>query len=90
LRTNELIKIVQILFFAEPNSFFHVFNVTIPAKQLAKDYCELNKILDNIGFQTNLLLGPEANHVGNGNQNSKMYLENFCRSMSENCIDSVT
>ncbi|KAI4503009.1 hypothetical protein M0802_002053 [Mischocyttarus mexicanus] len=47
----------------EPNSFYHVFNRTITAEQLAIDYIQLRNLLNQKGYQESLLVGPEVNHI---------------------------
>ncbi|XP_017762991.1 PREDICTED: heparanase-like [Eufriesea mexicana] len=64
----------------EPNSFHHVFNITITATQVADDYYQLRQLLNDIGYNRSLLVGPEINHVGvindKGEQYAKSFLEN--------------
>ncbi|KAJ8674006.1 hypothetical protein QAD02_005268 [Eretmocerus hayati] len=73
----------------EPNSFFHVFDIRISAEQLAKDYCQLRKILNQLGYQDSFLVGPEANHIGDEDHKGAVYAENFLKNV-ENCVDGVT
>ncbi|KAL0902053.1 hypothetical protein ABMA27_000020 [Loxostege sticticalis] len=44
----------------EPNSFPHVFNTTITPKTLAKDFKKLRKLLNETGYGTSLLVGPDT------------------------------
>lgn len=74
--------------FLEPNSFRHVFNVTISPTELAKDYDRLRELLDNAGYADSVVIGPEVNHVGDGNIGEK-YAETFLRSQ-KNVVDYVS
>nr|XP_034193899.1 heparanase-like [Osmia lignaria]XP_034193900.1 heparanase-like [Osmia lignaria] len=69
----------------EPNSFHHVFNRTVTAIQLANDYYQLRKLLNEAGYDESLLVGPEINHVGEPNFRGEHYAEIFL----ENDKDSV-
>ncbi|CAL7938471.1 unnamed protein product [Xylocopa violacea] len=62
----------------EPNSFHHVFNRTVTATQLAHDYCHLRQLLNELGYNESLLVGPEVNHVGDGvgENYTKLFLRN--------------
>ncbi|XP_047366033.1 heparanase-like [Vespa velutina] len=60
----------------EPNSFHHVFNRTITAEQLAKDYYQLRNLLNKVGYQKSFLVGPEVNHIGDSNK-GQSYAEIF-------------
>lgn len=44
----------------EPNSFPHVFNVTISPRRLAKDFVKLRHILNENGYKNSLLVGPDT------------------------------
>ena len=79
----------MLYFFAEPNSFYHVFNMKISPIQLAKDYCKLRTILNNLGYEQSLLLGPETNHIGDEFHNGEIYLKTFLENVND-CIDDVT
>lgn len=72
----------------EPNSFHHVFNVSVSAEQFAEDYCLLRKILDNAGYEQSILIGPEANHIGVINNGNK-FVKNFLKK-GRHCIDFLT
>ncbi|XP_051162971.1 heparanase-like [Leptopilina boulardi] len=64
----------------EPNSFHHVFNINISAQQLAEDYYNLRLLLNEIGFEDSILIGPEANHIGdtdNESQRGDKYVKEF-------------
>lgn len=76
----------------EPNSFFHVFNIRIPASQLARDYYNLRTLLNETGFEDSILIGPETNHIGdpehesqNGQKYAKEFLEN-----DKDCVNFVS
>ncbi|XP_051160094.1 heparanase-like [Leptopilina boulardi] len=64
----------------EPPNFPLLFNVTIPAEQLARDYCHLRSLLNSLGYKKNILVGPEVNQVGgpsfNGENYTRIFLEN--------------
>ncbi|CAK9807773.1 HPSE [Anthophora quadrimaculata] len=69
----------------EPNSFHHVFNVNITATQLANDYYKLRQLLNEMGYNKSILVGPEVNHVGDTNHMGEHYVETFL----ENDKDSI-
>ena len=46
--------------FSEPDNIQHHSNITVPAKQLAKDYIKLRKLLDTEGFRDSFLMGPST------------------------------
>ncbi|OXU26819.1 hypothetical protein TSAR_005050 [Trichomalopsis sarcophagae] len=73
----------------EPNSFFHVFNITVSSEQLAQDYCELRSMLNNLGYKDSILVGPEANHMGDDQHPGQVYLKNFLENVKD-CIDYAT
>lgn len=78
-------KISDYLFqtFSEPNSFKHVFNVTITANELAKNYDHLRQLLDEAGYVNSILVGPEVNHVGEQSRMGEEYAEIFLKSQSK-------
>lgn len=67
----------------EPNSFKHVFNVTITANELAKNYDHLRQLLDEAGYVNSILVGPEVNHVGEQSRMGEEYAEIFLKSQSK-------
>ncbi|XP_076240617.1 heparanase [Calliopsis andreniformis] len=69
----------------EPNSFHHVFNRTVNATQLANDYYQLRQILNELGYNESILVGPEVNHIGDTNRKGEHYAQAFL----ENDEDSV-
>ncbi|XP_011505560.1 PREDICTED: heparanase-like [Ceratosolen solmsi marchali] len=73
----------------EPNSFLHVFNISISAQQLANDYCKLRTVLNELGYQDSILVGPEANHVDNEYKNGVKYGIDFLNNVN-NCVDYFT
>jgi len=75
--------------FLEPNSFKHVFNVTIPATELAKDYDHLRQLLNEAGYIDSILVGPEVNHVGESNEMGELYAKTFL-SNQKNTVNYVT
>lgn len=44
----------------EPNSFRHVFNVSVPPATLAHDFEKLRKLLNDTGYKHSLLVGPDT------------------------------
>lgn len=66
--------------FSEPPNFPLLFNTTIPAEQLAKDYCHLRSLLNSLDYENSILVGPEVNQVGgphfNGENYTRIFLEN--------------
>lgn len=75
--------------FSEPNSFHHVFNVTIPATELAKDYDHLRQLLNEAGYVDSILVGPEVNHIGDLNEMGDLYAKTFL-SNQKNSVNYVT
>lgn len=75
--------------FSEPNSFHHVFNVTIPATELAKDYDHLRQLLDEAGYDDSILVGPEVNHIGDLSEMGDQYAKTFLSSQ-KNTVNYVT
>ncbi|XP_066581428.1 heparanase-like [Prorops nasuta] len=73
----------------EPNSFYHVFNISISPEQLAKDYNELRLILNKSGYDASLLVGPEVNHIGDEDHIAELYLQTFLEN-DKDSIDFVT
>ncbi|KAH0558088.1 heparanase-like [Cotesia glomerata] len=73
----------------EPNSFRHVFNVSISAKQLAADYIRLRKLLNHLGYEMSFLVGPEVNHIGDDNRAGEKYATEFLNN-SKSTVDFLT
>lgn len=73
----------------EPNSFKHVFDVIIPATELAKDYDHLRQLLNEAGYVDSILVGPEVNHVGETNKMGELYAKTFLSSQ-KNTVNYVT
>ncbi|XP_076395174.1 heparanase-like [Megachile rotundata] len=73
----------------EPNSFYHVFNRTVTAIQLANDYYQLRNLLNEAGYNESLLVGPEVNHVGDTNHVGEHYAEIFLEN-DQNSVNYVT
>ncbi|XP_075990973.1 heparanase-like [Anticarsia gemmatalis] len=44
----------------EPNSFQHVFNVSLTPHKLAQDFQKLRKVLNDSGYKHSLLVGPDT------------------------------
>ncbi|XP_072930730.1 heparanase-like [Epargyreus clarus] len=44
----------------EPNSFRHVFNISISPKTLAQDFHKLRNLLNHYGYRKSLLVGPDT------------------------------
>lgn len=45
----------------EPNSFQHVFNISVPPHTLAKDFLKLRRLLNSTGFYNHsMLVGPDT------------------------------
>ncbi|XP_023288563.1 heparanase isoform X2 [Orussus abietinus] len=61
----------------EPNSFHHVFNISINADQLAQDYIQLRKLLDTKGYANSIVVGPEVNHIADINGKGQDYAKEF-------------
>lgn len=67
----------------EPNSFLHVFNKSVSAKQLAEDFKSLRKILNNSElYRNSKLIGPDVTRPKNVEElslqeSSLKYLRDF-------------
>lgn len=75
--------------FSEPNSFKHVFNITILAIELAKDYNRLRQLIDEAGYINSILIGPEVNHIGEPNHAGEIYALGFLES-KKNIVNYVS
>lgn len=75
------------MIFSEPNSFRHVFNVTVNATKLAKDYDHLRRLLNEAGYGDSILIGPEVNHVGE--KTGERYAKTFLSSQ-KNTVNYVS
>ncbi|XP_017889538.1 heparanase-like isoform X2 [Ceratina calcarata] len=73
----------------EPNSFRHVFNRTVTASQLAKDFYRLRQLLNELGYDKSILVGPEVNHVGDEDHKGEHYAETFLKN-DKDSVDYVT
>ncbi|XP_015112994.1 heparanase [Diachasma alloeum] len=61
----------------EPNSFKLVFDRAVPAAQLGKDYFHLRTLLNALGYESSILVGPEANHIGDPDDKGVNYAAEF-------------
>ncbi|XP_063988743.1 heparanase-like [Diachasmimorpha longicaudata] len=61
----------------EPNSFNFVFGRGVPAAQLGKDYIHLRTLLNTLGYESSILVGPEANHIGDPDDKGVHYATEF-------------
>mgnify|MGYP002715728051 FL=1 len=62
----------------EPNSFEHVFNVSISGTELAKDFNVLRKLLNSFkSYKTSLLIGPDVTRPKHLEYSSLNYLKEF-------------
>lgn len=66
-----------------------MFNVTLSATELAKDYDCLRQLLNKAGYIESILVGPEVNHVGDINHMGEEYAETFLKSQ-KNIVNYVT
>lgn len=68
-----------------------MFNKTISPEQLANDYCELRYLLNKLGYQDSIVVGPEANHIADKKNDYKgiNYMKKFIENI-KGCIDYVT
>ncbi|XP_043517824.1 heparanase-like [Frieseomelitta varia] len=73
----------------EPNSFHHVFNRNVSAIQLAHDYHQLRQLLNEVGYNESLLVGPEVNHVGDIDHKGEYYAKTFLEN-DKNSVNYVT
>lgn len=62
----------------EPNSFQHVFNISITGAQLSEDYRKLQQILNNsLLYKNSKVIGPEVTRPKNIQESSVKYLKDF-------------
>lgn len=61
----------------EPNSFRHVFNLSISPQSLAHDYRKLRKLLNHHGYKKSLLVGPETTRPQQHQPNCLKYMVEF-------------
>ncbi|XP_011298477.1 heparanase [Fopius arisanus] len=61
----------------EPNSFHHVFDRIIPPDQLGKDHFHLRNLLNSLGYEASILVGPETNHIGDPDDKGVNYASAF-------------
>ncbi|XP_041986990.1 heparanase-like [Aricia agestis] len=61
----------------EPNSFHHVFNVTITPQVLAHDFKKLRKLLNTNGYKKSLLVGPDTTRPQEHQPNCLKYMVEF-------------
>ncbi|XP_078053215.1 heparanase [Augochlora pura] len=73
----------------EPNSFYHVFNRKVNATQLANDYYQLRLLLNRLGYNASILVGPEVNHVGDDQHMGEKYAETFLKN-DKDSVNYVT
>ncbi|XP_054001541.1 heparanase-like [Hylaeus anthracinus] len=73
----------------EPNSFRHVFNRVVNAAQLANDYYQLRQLLNKLGYNESILVGPEVNHIGDTNHQGECYAETFLKN-DKDSVNYVT
>lgn len=57
--------------------------------QLGKDYYQLRQLLNELGYNESLLVGPEANHVGETKRQGEQYIETFLENDNDS-VDYVT
>lgn len=61
----------------EPNSFKHVFNITITPQTLAHDFEKLRKLLNHTGYKHALLVGPDTTRPQENRPDCLEYMEEF-------------
>ncbi|XP_047544004.1 heparanase-like [Vanessa atalanta] len=61
----------------EPNSFHHVFNLSISPQTLAHDYKKLRKLLNHHGYKKSLLVGPDTTRPQEHQPNCLKYMVEF-------------
>jgi heparanase 1 len=77
---------------AEPNSFQHVFGVSLSGSQLGVDFVELRRLLDSYPrYSKSLLVGPDVTRpiVQQAGEQPLPYLQSFLAKTSS-VIDAVT
>ncbi|VVC96126.1 unnamed protein product, partial [Leptidea sinapis] len=66
----------------EPNSFRHVFNITITPQMLAHDFKKLRRLLNHSGYKHSLLVGPDTTRPQDHQPNCLKYMVEFLGNMS--------
>lgn len=66
----------------EPNSFRHVFNITIPPEQLARDFITLKSLIDDYSPGSKLV-GPDTTRPQPKRPDCIQYMKNFLTSLTE-------
>lgn len=66
-----------------------MFNRPVSAKQLAEDYIHLRRLLNQLGYETSFLVGPEVNHIGDNDKAGEKYATEFLEN-NENSVDFLT
>lgn len=61
----------------EPNSFRHVFNVSVSPHALAHDFKKLRKLLNHHGYRNSLLVGPDTTRPQPHRPECLQYMEDF-------------
>lgn len=56
---------------------------------MALDYYHLRWLLNNSGFQSSIIVGPESNHIGDADHRGEMYVKEFLENNGAS-IDFVT
>ncbi|XP_032527276.2 heparanase-like [Danaus plexippus] len=61
----------------EPNSFRHVFNLTVTPQELAHDFKKLRNLLNHHGYKKSLLVGPDTTRPQDHQPNCLKYMVEF-------------
>ncbi|XP_045770961.1 heparanase-like [Maniola jurtina] len=66
----------------EPNSFPHVFNISISPRTLSHDYKKLRKLLNHHGYKKSWLVGPDTTRPQENRPNCLNYMVEFLGNVS--------
>ncbi|KAJ0184076.1 hypothetical protein K1T71_000499 [Dendrolimus kikuchii] len=61
----------------EPNSFHHVFNVTVTPESLAHDFKKLRNLLNHSGYKHAFLVGPDTTRPQDNHPECLEYMKEF-------------
>lgn len=73
----------------EPNSFQHVFNMSLTPHALAQDFQKLRKLLNHSGYKHSLLVGPDTTRPQHEHPYCLEYMREFLGNGSKN-INAVS
>ncbi|CAG9781724.1 unnamed protein product [Diatraea saccharalis] len=68
----------------EPNSFPHVFNISVTPRMLARDFKKLRKLLNETGYNNSLIVGPDTTRPQPKRPECLKYMVEFLSNGSHN------